>query len=133
MAADPVVIELGGQKILWTSDMKVVSASRMLGTVSKALRNEDDADYQIPVGKVFRILQYTFQGAGSGLIEGQIYDSSSAGGSTSTDSIQLFGAGENQVAYIPTEHDIAAGRYVNGKTAGANYVYCTATGIEMDA
>ncbi len=135
MAANPVVIELGGQKILWSSDMKVVSASRFLSSSignPRALRDVQDADYQVPVGKVFRLLECVINGAGSGFIEGQLYNTSSSSGSATADAIELIGAGENQVVHFATEHNVPAGNYITGDGYG-NGLYAKVIGIEMDA
>ena len=59
MAAAPVVIELGGQKYVAASDMKVILLTRLATGSAKSLHGENDVDYQVPVGKVARILSVT--------------------------------------------------------------------------
>jgi len=61
MAETPVTIKLGGQTFVRTSDMKVVTLNKaVLLTTPLTLHEDDGTDYQVPTGKVFKILEVFF-------------------------------------------------------------------------
>ena len=78
MAETPVVIELGGQKYVRTTDMKILLLTRLGAAAAKSLRGENDVDYQVPAGKIARILSVTVTGMASGSNAGKIYDEATA-------------------------------------------------------
>ena len=131
MAAAPVVIELGGQKYVAASDMKVILLTRLATGSAKSLRGENDVDYQVPVGKVARILSVTVTGMASGSNAGKIYDEASANTATGANRLCEVDVEDNVVVRNECSYDIAATRYVGCDSSGTTGITCV--GVEMDA
>ena len=131
MAAAPVVIELGGQKYVAASDMKVILLTRLATGSAKSLRGENDVDYQVPVGKVARILSVTVTGMASGSNAGKIYDEASANTATGANRLCEVDVEDNVVIRNECSYDIAATRYVGCDSSGTTGITCV--GVEMDA
>ena len=104
MAAAPVVIELGGQKYVAASDMKVILLTRLATGSAKSLRGENDVDYQVPVGKVARILSVTVTGMASGSNAGKIYDEASANTATGANRLCEVDVEDNVVIRVNILH-----------------------------
>ena len=131
MAAAPVVIELGGQKYVAASDMKVILLTRLATSSAKSLRGENDVDYQVPVGKVARILSVTVTGMASGSNAGKIYDEASANTATGANRLCEVDVEDNVVIRNECSYDIAATRYIGCDSSGTTGITCV--GVEMDA
>ena len=131
MAAAPVVIELGGQKYVAASDMKVILLTRLATGSAKSLRGENDVDYQVPATKVLRILSVTVTGMASGSNAGKIYDEASANTATGANRLCEVDVEDNVVVRNECSYDIAATRYVGCDSSGTTGITCV--GVEMDA
>ena len=131
MAAAPVVIELGGQKYVAASDMKVILLTRLATGSAKSFRGENDVDYQVPVGKVARILSVTVTGMASGSNAGKIYDEASANTATGANRLCEVDVEDNVVIRNECSYDIAATRYIGCDSSGTTGITCV--GVEMDA
>tara|TARA_R110002020_G_scaffold383939_1_gene594593 strand:+ start:301 stop:699 length:399 start_codon:yes stop_codon:yes gene_type:complete len=132
MAEVPVIITLGGQKFVYTADMKVLLLTRLTSGSAKSLRGENDVDYQVPVGKVARILSVTFVGMASGSNAGKIYDEATANTATGANRLcEVDVEGTTAVIRNECSYDIAATRYIGCDSSGSTGVTCVA--LEMDA
>lgn len=137
MATNPTVIEMGGQKFIRTSDMKIKALFKPnSGTSVESLHDETNANYQVPTGKIFRMLEVyvvTIDIRGEGI---KIWDSTTADSATGTEAItKLAGGSLTQTQKYNVSIDFIATHYVNGVTSntGTNNAWCMVLGIEMNA
>mgnify|MGYP003629234509 CR=1 FL=1 len=131
MAETPVVIELGGQKYVRTTDMKILLLTRLGAAAAKSLRGENDVDYQVPAGKIARILSVTVTGMATGSNTGKIYDEATANTATGSNRLCEVDVMDNEVIRNECSYDIAATRYVGCDSSGTTGITCVA--LEMDA
>ena len=133
MAETPVIIELGGQKFIRTTDMKVLTLFRQAATASaKSMRTYGDVDYQVPVGKVFVGLEFSFASLGTGSGTVKFSDETSANVENSANRVAELDGYDGNVNKMNFNHTFVAGRYI-GCQATSTACSILITGVEMDA
>jgi len=132
MAAAPVIIQLGGQKYVYASDMKVITLTRNASTSAKSLRAGSNVDYQVPVGKLFKGLEFTLTSQVTGSVTAYITDETSANTANPSNMFVEAESTEYQSIKFNCEYDVAAAHYVGVEGVSASALV-TLVGIEMDA
>lgn len=135
MAEAPITIKLGGQTFIRTSDMKVKTLSKSdLDVTGLTLKDESGTNYQVPTGKVLKILEL-YCGASSTSKVYTIFSATVA--DSATDEIDKIVNSIGIDTFSPkinVDIDIAVDLFVNGKVSSATgQDSITVIGIEMDA
>ena len=122
---DPVTIGSAGVRFLKTSDAKMKMLYK-ISTGAKSMHDETNADYQVPVGKVFIGLRY-MQSAGSG---GEVWIDKNTTADTDSGGTRMFYChyGSDQTNHFDVWLEFPAGNYVNSESG-----YGILTGVECDA
>jgi len=140
MSVSPDVIELGDQSFVRTSDMKIKSLYINCSSATLSLHdNTTGSDYQVPTGKIFKILKilaYAGYEFGSRWID--YYEagtSDSVSGATQIINEYVAPARADmaggKVAILNTDINLAANKYL--VAVGNNtLIYTVVHGIEMD-
>ena len=130
MSVNPEVLKSDVETYLKDSDNKLITLYNP--TADSNYRSfhsaNTDTDYQVPVSKVFRIININLTSAGTGVVEYYLQSNSSAD-SSGGQTIVFVKATDNNAYYIPCHIDIVAGDYITAR----NEMTCVINGIEMDA
>ena len=133
MAETPVIIELGGQKFIRTADMKVLTLHRTAVTPSaKSMQTTAGANYQVPVGKVFKALEFKVQAQASGTGVALTSDEATANTFNNANLIFETSSYNGNTMGANMEYDVAAGQYIGCQSVTSS-VEILMTGLEMDA
>ena len=133
MAETPVIIELGGQKFIRTADMKVLTLNRTAVTGSaKSMRTLADADYQVPVGKVYKALEFKVQTQAGGSGVALVADEPTVNTQTNANRVFETSSYNGNTMGANMEYDFAAGQYIGCQSVTSS-VEILITGLEMNA
>lgn len=129
---DPIVIGFNQNKWLKDSNTKMLTISKINYTSGTYSLEENQTDYQVPVGKKFTLLNASFSGNNNYEIKMTYGGSPNVAGTE----IMRFGHGNSTGAgapqNVPLYSEISAGNYITVVSNGTDS-YVTVIGVEEDA